>query len=130
MLGPGCDGQRPAFGHGVACVERQVQERVLQLGRVDPRLALAGEHRLEPDRRPQRVPQQLARRSHHGVDVDQPGFEPLAAREGQETLGEVGTVLQDRSRLFRQLRDPPLTMRKLEDHVEIEDGQASKLLKS
>jgi hypothetical protein len=63
-----------------------------------------------------------------GVDVDQPGFEPLPPGKGKKTLGQLGTVAQDGVRLPAQLGDARLRVGKLGDHLEIDDGQGEQVV--
>ena len=80
----------PPSRHGVAGVDAQVEQRVLQLGRVDqgratgrrrrpPRPSIAG---------PDGAADQILHAGDQPVDVGRLGIERLAAREGQQPVGQ------------------------------------------
>ena len=74
------DGQAAAVGHGVAGIDRQVEDDVFQLVRIGigPPEA-AGQNRLQPDIETDRVPQQVRHVRNQSVDVQGFGLKRLLA---------------------------------------------------
>ena len=85
------DGQAAAVRHGVAPVDREVQDGVLELARIGegPPQA-AGQHGLDRDRFAERAPQQVGHAGDDAVGVDDLRRQRLLAREGEQPGGEVG----------------------------------------
>ena len=85
------DGQDPAPGHGVAGVQRQVEDDLLDLAAVrpDPR-ARRLRPGLDPDRRTDQPLQDLLHLEDHLVQIEDPELEHLPAAEGQQLLRERG----------------------------------------
>lgn len=85
------DGDASAVRHRVARIDAQVQERALELGRVDQRGPQpAGGDDLERDLRADRAPDQFLHADHQPVHVGRLGVEGLPAREGEQAMGEGG----------------------------------------
>ena len=88
----GLDGEPAALGHGVAGVDAEVEERVLELVGVDQRRPEARRAATTSTRRrADGAADQLlhaARRAR--LSVGRPGLERLAPREGEEPVGERG----------------------------------------
>ena len=86
---PGLDRQAPSVGHRVAGVDSQVQQRILELVRVDQRGPEAARpHRLDGDRGADGSPDQLLHPGHQPIDVGRLGVERLSPREGQQAMGQ------------------------------------------
>ena len=91
----GLDGHLAAFGHGVARVDGEVQDRRLELvlvGEGEPQPA--GQHGLERDRLAQGAAQQFGRVGDQPVGVERAGVERLLAREGEQAVGQDGGALR------------------------------------
>ena len=106
----GLDAQLAALGHRVAGVDRQVQDRALELVRVGAR-DQAPVRRLQRGQQPhrvrQRAHQQLRGIGHHLADIDRARRQRLLAREGQQPADQVGAAvrgLQRRRQELGQLR--------------------------
>ena len=93
-----------AVGHGVAGVEREVEEGVLQLIRIDLGLPQAG---FRDDRKrhggPKSSPQKVGRIVDEPADGHDLRLERLLTGVGQEAFGEVGTPLHRDDGLFDHL---------------------------
>ena len=80
----------PPFGHGVAGVERQIEDRGGQLIGVDGGDAgFVLEHRFDLDMLAERRPQQLGGVDDQRVDVDLARLQRLLAGEREQMLGEI-----------------------------------------
>ena len=83
------DGQLAAGGHGVAGVDRQVEQAVLDLIGIRPGAPqAAGQDRFDLDRLPDRALKQFLHAAHQRVEVEAGGRQRLAPREGQQALGQ------------------------------------------
>jgi len=84
---PGGEGERATFRHRVAGVDGEVEERVLQLVRIDvhPR-QVRGEVGLQPDPRADRAAHELGEGGDLRVDVGADRRERLAPGEGQQLV--------------------------------------------
>ena len=90
----GGDGELPALGHRIARVDREVQQRVLELRRIDQAFPqAAGHHRLELDRLAEGPVQHVVETAHEAAEIDHLGLERLPPAEGQELRGELGAAL-------------------------------------
>jgi hypothetical protein len=90
----GFNHQLAALGHGVARVDAQVEQRVLQLPGVGVHVPQPDRgHVLQFDLRAERAAQQLFHVAHQPVGVDGLGLQRLAAREGQQPVRERGGAL-------------------------------------
>ena len=88
------DGEPAGAVHGVAGVDRQVQDRVLELRRVDlggPQAAR--DHHLDVDLLAQGAPHHVFHAGQQAADLDRLRLERLAARERQQGAGQLGAAL-------------------------------------
>ena len=83
----GLDREPAALGHGVARVDREIDDGVFELVGIDRRLPqTAGQHGLDRDRLADGPPQQFRHVLHQPVDLDGLEFERVLAGIGQEPL--------------------------------------------
>ena len=88
------DGEASAVGHGVARVDREVGDGVFELRGVDRHGPQpAREDGFQLDMVAERAAQQLGHFADEAVAVDRFGQQRLAAREGEEALGEFGGLV-------------------------------------
>ena len=81
--------------HGVAGVDGEIDERRLELRRVDldePEPVLGLE--IDLDALAERALQELDHPGHEVLQVDDAGLKRLPAREGEEAVGEIGAALR------------------------------------
>ena len=87
----GVDGQRAAAGHGVAGVDREIHQHLLQLARVgQDRLQVTGERGDQLDVLAEGPAQHFLHRGDDGVEVEDLGPHHLPAGEGEQLAGEAG----------------------------------------
>ncbi len=92
----GLDRERAAVRHGVARVDREVEQRVLELvGVAERRPQPSARLDLEVDRVADRAAQQVLHAGDQRVDVGRLRIERLPAREGQQPVGQRGGPLAD-----------------------------------
>ncbi len=85
----GLDRQRPAIRHGVAGIDREVEDRALQLVRIARgQPEAAGRHEFEADVLGDGPAEQFLHGRHELVGIDGLGVEGLPAREGEQAVGE------------------------------------------
>ena len=114
----GGDGQGPAFGHGVAGVDGEVEDRVFELVGVAHAMCRAGiEPGLDPDLSADRVAEQALHRLDHRVDRDRRHADPLDPRESEQLAGQLGAAP---GRFERGLGDPlePRVLDPRGDHLQ------------
>ena len=115
-----------ALGHGVAGVDHQVEQGVLELGRIDQRLLqIVGQRRLDPDVGAQGAPHQLQHPQHQLVQVGRLRQQGLAARERQQPLGQLRAPVHGAQGLLRQFVQLRLRRQLLVQQFQIahDDGQ-------
>ena len=89
MRGP--DGQRAAAGHGVARIDREIDDDLLELALVDlDEAEVAAVHHLQLDVLADQPAQQVRQLGQHVGDVEDARLQGLLAREGQQLAHEVG----------------------------------------
>ena len=89
------DAQSPALGHGVARIDRQVQERVLQLTLIDIDQPQAGGiFRFDIYVFAQRLTGQLFKMRDNHSDVGEFRRQGLFSRESKQTIGKIGAALR------------------------------------
>ena len=108
----GGDEDAPALGHGVAGVDAQVEQGVLQLGLVHQQgLVVRQAAELHLDGRPHGALNQVEQAAHQLVDLGGFRGQGLAAGEGQQPMGQgrgaLGAALGSRQ-VFFQLGEAPL----------------------
>ena len=94
-----------AFGHGVAGIDAEIEQRQLQL-------VLVAHHRLQAGGksisisapRPQRACQQIGHAAHQPGQVQRLHIQFLAAGEGQHALGQDGAALRAQHGIVQQAR--------------------------
>ena len=87
----GIDGQRAAAGHGVAGVDREVHQHLLQLARVgQDRPQVTGERGDQLDVLAEGPAQHFLHCGDDGVEVEYPWLYHLPAGEGEQLAGEAG----------------------------------------
>ena len=87
----GLDRQAATIGHGVARVDAQVEQRVLELRRIDAgRPEAAGADHLQFHRRPDGSADQLFHAADEPVDIGRLRVEGLPPREGEQPLCQGG----------------------------------------
>ncbi len=128
-LRPGrLDDEPPSRRHGVARIDGQIQQRVLDLpGIGHDQGQLARQARRDLDRRAQAAAQQLDHAGHKGVEVHRPGIERLPPPEGEQPLGQLGAELGGLLGLLENLAlllipEPPL------EHLEIAGDHREKIV--
>ncbi len=90
----GLDGEPPAVRHRVARVDGEVDDRILELVRVDRGVPQpAGEHGLDRHRLADRAVEQFRHALHQPVDVDRSDLERMLAREREQALHQDGGAL-------------------------------------
>ena len=100
---PGVDDEMAALGHGVARVDRQVQQGVLDLTRIGHHHRDArSQPRLDADLLAQAAAQQVDHAVDQGVQVDRLGVQGLPPPEGEQAAGELGA---ERRRLLGLLQN-------------------------
>ena len=83
----GLDGEPAAVRHRVARIDGEIEDRVLELVRIDRRLPqAAGQHGLDRDGLADRAAEQFRHALHQPVDVDRLHLERMLAREGEQAL--------------------------------------------
>ena len=97
----GAETERAPFRHGIACVDRDVEQRRLELARVGEHLEARRRHLdVDPDALVERAAEQVGEREQHRSDVDGGRLQHLPARERKQLAGEVGAPTRGaRSRL-------------------------------
>jgi hypothetical protein len=102
----GFDRQLAAIGHRIARVDRDVENRALELVAIhrDPPEP-AREDRLDSDTLAERAPQQLGHAGHQLVRIQRLGLERLPAREGEQPLRQAGSPVDAAARGFDVSRD-------------------------
>src|ERR1041384_4716369 len=86
---PGLDRHPAAFGHGVARVDDQVHDRLLQLSRIRlDRVESRAQGHLQLDVLADHPAEHALHRAHQGVEIDEPGLHHLAAAEREQPVGE------------------------------------------
>ena len=81
------DRQPAAVRHRIARVHREIEQHVLELVGIDPRLPQsAGEHGLDRDVLAQRPPQQVGHAGHQPADIERLRFQRLLPREGEQPM--------------------------------------------
>ena len=114
----GLDRKAAALGHGVACVEREIEQGVFKLvtvglGHPD----VARQNGFEFNSFAECAMEELGEAGYHGVDVERSGREGLAASKGEQSLGqyrgpidaldrEFAGAAQARNRHFRRQARP------------------------
>ena len=90
----GLQHQRAAVRHGVARVQREIEDRGGKLARVDQRRpGILGELRHDGDLLAERRVQQLGGLERQRIDVDLARLERLLAGEGEQVLGQLRAAL-------------------------------------
>ena len=90
----GGDAQRAALGHGVAGVDGQVDQHLLQLARVgEHRPQLRAQVDVQPDVLAEGAQQQLLDLADDGVEVQHPRLHDLAPAEREQLVGQFGGPL-------------------------------------
>ncbi len=114
----GLDGQPPAGGHGVAGVDREIQDRDLELVGVGmDRPEPPGQHGLDRDLLADGAAQEIRHAGDQPADLDRLRLERLLPGEGEQALGQrgralgaahrlLGGALQDRGMLARIAQMP------------------------
>ena len=99
------DRQLAAFGHGVAGVDREVEDGVLELVRVDQGVQRrAGQAQVDADRLAQRAREQVRHVVDQRTDLHRGRRERLPAREGEEPPDQLGTAPRRLQRRIDELR--------------------------
>ncbi|WP_308447097.1 hypothetical protein, partial [Chitinimonas prasina] len=87
----GLDHQPPAAGHGIARVDTEVEQRVLELVRVAQRRPEpVGQHRLQLDRGAHGAPDEILHLRDQRVRTGRPRVQRLPAGEGEQPVRERG----------------------------------------
>ena len=82
-----------AIGHGVARIEREVEDRGGELVRIDQRgPCIVGQQRRDLDVLAERRMQQFGGLQHQRIDVDFERLQRLLAGKGQQMLGQIGAA--------------------------------------
>ncbi|GJE45825.1 hypothetical protein AEGHOMDF_5025 [Methylobacterium soli] len=91
----GLDGDAAPVRHGIAGVDAEVQQRILELRRIDQdRPQAGGGHHLDLDRGPDGAADQLRHAGDEPVHVRGLRVERLAAREGEQAVRQGGRPLR------------------------------------
>ena len=108
----GLDGDAPAIRHRVAGVDAEVEQRILELARIDQhRPQPARGHHFEGDRRADGAAEQILHAHHQPVHVGGLRVQGLAPREGEQAVGQRRRALGGTLRgvdVAVDLGDPPL----------------------
>ncbi len=95
-----------AVRHRIAGVEREVEQRVFELVRIDERrIRLAAGRRRDLDVRRQRATEQPDDAGDEILDIDRPRLQCLASGEAQQPLGQIGAAVRSRDRRLDELGD-------------------------
>ena len=77
-----CDDEVAAVGHGVACIDDEIEDRVLELVLVaQGGPEVTGQLQFEPDAFAEGAPEQLLHRRDQRINLERLGVERLAPRE-------------------------------------------------
>ena len=99
----GLDGELAAVRHGVARIDGEIEDADLELvgiGQHPPQPA--GQHGLDGDLLAQSAAQQFGHAGDKAAGIDRLGVERLAAREGEQPLGERGRPLRAAHRVLHR----------------------------
>ena len=91
---PQTDAQDTALGHSIAGINSQVQDRDLELVRVDAsrcKIDVCVDH--DPNPVTQGAMQQVFDTADQAIEIDRSRIEPLLARKGKQALGQSGSTL-------------------------------------
>ena len=89
----GLDREAAAVRHGVARIQRQIENGGGELVRIDQRRpGIVGQQRIDLDLLAERRAQQLHRFEHQTVDVDLARLQRLFARKGQQMFGQLAAA--------------------------------------
>ena len=88
------DDELPAVRHGVARIDGEIQQRVLDLAGIDhDHRQLFGEPRLDLDGGAEAAPQQIDHARDERIEIGRLGVQGLPPPEGEQPLGELGAEL-------------------------------------
>jgi hypothetical protein len=123
------DGEPAAVGHGVAGVDGEVHEDLLDLARVgldaaELGIELGGQLHVLADG----APQELVDARHRGVEVEDLGLQHLPAREGQELAGERRGLLAGRHDLVEAAAMGGLGGAALEPELSVADDRREQVV--
>ena len=125
---PRGDGQDAGVLHRVAGVDRQIEDRKLELVHVGQRSGqFLIEIEREGDRGADRLLQQLGHAPDQAVDVDRLGLELLDARKRQQLRGQLGAALGGLEGVLGQARDARIGGAR-PDQVEIADHRGEQIV--
>src|SRR5262249_17468787 len=122
----GFDGEDSAFRHGVAGVDHQVHEDLLDLAGVGADGAkVGGQHQAEIDVFADEAPEHAAQAGDELVEIEHAGLQDLAAAEGEELRGQGGGPFAGLHNLFDGMAVRVLRAEIVEDELAVagDDGE-------
>jgi hypothetical protein len=120
---------RPALRQGVARVDRDVEERELEVVRVHQHRGQVGRKaRGDADARAERALQQVGHAQNERRYVSGLRAQVLAPREGEQTLGQRGAALRRLQRVRHQMRGLRMRGHAAREQVEVADDDGEEIV--
>ena len=121
--------QFAAFGHGVARIDREIQNRVLELGLIDQCLPEARRRfHMDFDRLAEAALQQIEHPDQHAVGVRRLGLESLLPGERKQAVGELDPAHDRIDRPARPVGILRVVLEVVGDQFEIAEDRGQKII--